>query len=95
MIQAVKVESTALDSMRDKLKEVDNLRTQISAFTKRLIDADQANLNLKTNLMKSQEAFTELKKQKAEVNIMFLCFCQINLGCFCRLNRRWFHFAKN
>ncbi len=67
MIQAVKVESNALDSMRDKLKEVDNLRSQISAFTKRLIDADQNNLNLKAQLVKSQEAYGELKKQKAEV----------------------------
>lgn len=67
MIQAVKVESTALDSMRDKLKEVDNLRSQISAFTKRLIDADQSNLNLKANLVKAQEAYADLKKQKTEV----------------------------
>jgi predicted DNA-binding ribbon-helix-helix protein len=68
MIAAVKVESNALDTMRDKLKEVDNLRSQISTFTKRLIDADQLNLNLKTNLVKSQEAYNELKKQKSEVS---------------------------
>jgi predicted DNA-binding ribbon-helix-helix protein len=68
MIAAVKVESSALDTMRDKLKEVDNLRSQISTFTKRLIDADQLNLNLKTNLVKSQEVYNELKKQKSEVN---------------------------
>lgn len=67
MIAAVKVESSALDSMKEKLKEVDALRNQISTFTKRLLDADQANLNLKTNLVKVQEAYTELKKQKAEV----------------------------
>jgi hypothetical protein len=67
MIAAVKVESTALDSMREKLREVDNLRNQLSAFTKRIIDADQANLNLKANLVKQQEQYNELKKQKAEV----------------------------
>ena len=67
MIAAVKVESSALDSMKEKLKEVDALRNQISTFTKRLLDADQANLNLKTNLVKVQEAYTELKKSKAEV----------------------------
>ncbi len=66
MIAAVKVESNALDSMKEKLKEVDGLRTQISTFTKRLIDADQTNLNLKSNLVKLQEALTDAKKQKAE-----------------------------
>jgi hypothetical protein len=67
MIAAVKVESSALDSMKEKLKEVENLRNQISHFTKRLLDADQANLNLKTNMVKVQEMYAEVKKQKAEV----------------------------
>jgi hypothetical protein len=67
MIAAVKVESSALDSMREKLKEVDNLRTQISAFNKRLIEADQANLSLKSALMKSQEVYSDIHKQKSEV----------------------------
>lgn len=67
MIAAVKVESSAFDSMKEKLKEVEGLRTQIQAFTKRLLDADQQNINLKTNLLKAQEAFADLKKSKAEV----------------------------
>jgi IS1 family transposase len=67
MIAAVKVESSALDSMKEKLKEVENLRNQISNFTKRLLDADQANLNLKANLVKVQEMYAEVKKAKAEV----------------------------
>lgn len=67
MIAAVKVESSALDSMKEKLREVENLRNQISNFTKRLLDADQANLNLKTNLVKTQEMLAEAKKAKAEV----------------------------
>lgn len=67
MIAAVKVESTALDSMRDKLKEIETLRAQISNFSKRILDADQANLNLKTNMLKLQEAYNELKKSKSEV----------------------------
>lgn len=67
MIAAVKIESSALDTMREKLKEVDNLRAQISAFNKRLIDADQTNLSLKTALMKSQEVHSEIHKQKSEV----------------------------
>lgn len=69
MIEAVKVESTALDSMRDKLKEVDSLRSQIAIFNKRLIDADQANLNLKTMLVKSQESFADLKQQKTHLEV--------------------------
>ena len=67
MIAAVKVESTALDSMKEKLKEVENLRNQISNFTKRLLDADQCNLNLKSNLVKTQEMCAEARKSKAEV----------------------------
>jgi len=67
MIAAVKVESSALDSMKEKLKEVENLRNQISNFTKRLLEADQSNLNLKSNLVKAQEMYAEVKKAKAEV----------------------------
>ena len=70
MIAAVKVESSALDSMKEKLREVENLRNQISNFTKRLLDADQANLNLKTNLVKTQEMLAEAKKSKAEVRYL-------------------------
>jgi hypothetical protein len=68
MIAAVKVESSAFDSMKEKLKEVEGLRTQIQAFTKRLLDADQQNINLKTNLLKAQEAYADLKKAKQEVS---------------------------
>ena len=74
MIAAVKVESTALDSMKEKLKEVENLRNQISNFTKRLLDADQCNLNLKSNLVKVQEMYAEVKKSKGEVRDLFWLF---------------------
>eukprot|EP01038_Epipyxis_sp_PR26KG_P014645 gene14645-19675_t len=67
MIAAVKVESSALDSMKEKLKEVDNLRNQIGNFTKRLLEADQTNLNLKNNFVKLQESYNELKKSKDEI----------------------------
>lgn len=67
MIAAVKVESSALDTMREKLKEVDNLRAQITAYNKRLIDADQSNLSLKSALMKAQESYSEVQKQKTEI----------------------------
>ena len=69
MIAAVKTESSALDQMKEKLKEVDNLRGQISVYTKKLLDADQANLNAKTNILKLQESINLLKKQKAEVRL--------------------------
>ncbi len=78
MIAAVKVESSALDSMKEKLREVENLRNQISMFTKRLLDADQANLNLKSNLVKVQEMYAEAKKGKAEVGA-YLFFCELSL----------------
>jgi hypothetical protein len=73
MIAAVKVESNAFDSMKEKLKEVEGLRGQIQAFTKRLLDADQANLNLKTNLVKAQEAYADLKKSKLDVSAYSIC----------------------
>ncbi len=95
MIAAVKVESSALDSMKEKLREVDALRNQISTFTKRLLDADQANLNLKTNLVKVQEAYTELKKSKAEVSLPTPNFPHLTNLCKFRLSRRWFHFVRS
>jgi chromosome segregation ATPase len=67
MIAAVKVESNALDTMKEKLKEVEGLRNQISHFTRRLLDADQANLNLKANLVKAQELYADMKKSKMEL----------------------------
>lgn len=71
MILAVKNESSALDSMKEKLKEVDGLRNQIQQFTKRLLDADQANLNLKNQLVKAQENSNELRRLKTEVSLLF------------------------
>ncbi len=67
MIAAVQLETSALDAMKEKLKELDNLRNQLSSLTKRLLEADQNNLSLKANLVKIQEAYGELKKQKTEV----------------------------
>jgi chromosome segregation ATPase len=66
MIAAVKTESSALDQMKEKLKEVDNLRNQIAIYTKKLLEADQANLNMKTNILKLQEQQVVLKKAKSE-----------------------------
>ncbi len=67
MIAAVQVETSALDAMREKLKELDSLRSQMSQLTKRLLDADQMNLTLKTNLVKIQEAYADMKKSKTEL----------------------------
>jgi hypothetical protein len=77
MIAAVQVESSALDSMREKLRELDVLRTQLSMLTKRLLDADQTNLTLKSNLIKIQEAYADLKRQYTTVSIN--CFLFIYL----------------
>jgi len=67
MIAAVQIESNAFDSMREKLKELDASRNQLTTLTKRLLEADQANLTLKGNLIKLQEAYSELRRSKAEV----------------------------
>ncbi len=67
MIAAVQLETTALDQMKEKLKELDSLRGQLSTLTKRLLEADQTNLTLKGNLVKIQEAYGDLKKSKGEV----------------------------
>lgn len=68
MIAAVQLETTALDQMKEKLKELDHLRVQLSTLTKRLLEADQTNLTLKGNLVKVQEAYGDLKKAKSEVS---------------------------
>ena len=68
MIAAVHSESNALDSMRDKLKELDSMKKQISNLTKRLLEADQANITCKGNLIKLQEQLNDSKKQKADVS---------------------------
>jgi len=67
MIAAVQHESSALDSMREKLRELDGMRVQLSSLTKRLLEADQANLTLKSNLVKIQEAYADLRRQKQEL----------------------------
>ena len=64
MINAVQHEASAMDAMREKLRELDSMKTQLSALTKRLLEADQNNLNLKGSLMKLQEAYSEMKKNK-------------------------------
>lgn len=67
MLEAVQMEKTALDSMRDSLKELENLRSQVSHLTKKLFEADQTNVNLRANLNKMQEAYIEVKKSKSDV----------------------------
>ena len=67
MIAAVQVESSALDTMREKLKELDTLRNQLTYLTKRLLEADQTNLALKSNLMSMQESYLNAKKAKSEI----------------------------
>jgi len=67
MIAAVHSESNALDSMRDKLKELDGMKRQISNLTKRLLEADQANITCKGNLIRLQEECTAAKKSKTDV----------------------------
>ena len=67
MIAAVQTESSALDSMREKVKELDGLRLQLSSITKRLLESDQNNLTLKGSLFQLQEAFNDMRRQKQEL----------------------------
>lgn len=68
MIAAVKVESNALFSVKEKLQEMDSLRDQLVAVNKRMVEQEQTNLNLKQNLIANQQAISELRKQKTEVS---------------------------
>ena len=67
MLSAVQTESSALDGMRERVKELDQLRVQLSAITKRLLESDQANLTLKSSLFQLQEAFNETRRAKQEL----------------------------
>lgn len=65
---AMKTENNALEEVRNKLLEVDNLRSQINTFTMKLLEADQANLNMKTIILMLQEQYNDAKKAKLEVS---------------------------
>ncbi|RYY81464.1 hypothetical protein EON63_15325 [archaeon] len=67
MIAAVKVESNALFSVKEKLQEMDLLRDQLVAVNKRMVEQEQTNLNLKQALIQEQQTISDLRKQKAEV----------------------------
>ena len=67
MIAAVQSESSAMDSMRDKVKELDTLKGQVSTLTKKLLEADQANIQLKSSMVKMQEAHGSLRKSKSDI----------------------------
>jgi hypothetical protein len=69
MIAAVKNESLNLESLNEKLKEADDLKIQVSDFNKQLLEADQTNLNLKSDILKLQYTNNNIKKSKEEVNI--------------------------
>ena len=67
MIAAVQSESTAIDSMRDKVKEIDTMKEYISQLSKKLNESSHINNMLKQTLVKSQEQVGEFKKYKIEV----------------------------
>lgn len=67
MIAAVQSESTALDNMRDKVKELDGMKQQINMLSRKLNKSEQASLTLKATIMNLHEQLNELKNQKAEI----------------------------
>ena len=73
MMTQAKSETNDIDRVRSKLMAVDNLRKQVSLFTKKLLEADQVNLNMKTAVLKAQEEFNTARKAKQEVNYSESC----------------------
>lgn len=67
MLAAVQSESSAMDMMEEKDKEVDVLKSQVVTLNRKLLEADQSNLTVKGHIIKLQESYSELKKRKAEV----------------------------
>ena len=65
MIQVVQKESSNQDR---RLEELDNMRNQLGTLTKRLLEADRVILGLKTDIVKLQEALSETKQKKSEVD---------------------------
>eukprot|EP01031_Cornospumella_fuschlensis_P035659 gene35659-43248_t len=76
MIAAVKVESNALFSVKEKLQEMDVLRDQLVAVNKRMVEQEQTNLNLKQALIQEQQIISDLRKQKAEADAQVMALRQ-------------------
>jgi len=64
MMHAVQAEQQAMASMQAKFRELDSMKTQLTGLTKRLIESEQNSLNLKGNIVKIQESYSDLKKEK-------------------------------
>lgn len=47
MISAVQSESSALDNMRDRVRELDGMKEQMNKLTRKLLESDQLNITLK------------------------------------------------
>jgi predicted nuclease with TOPRIM domain len=68
MIAAVQSESSALDNMRDKVKELDTMKDTVSELNRRLQAADEANFAMKTALVRQQEQMAEVRRAQSEVS---------------------------
>lgn len=66
MIQAVQVESNAYDSMKERIKELDIMRNQLANLTKKCLENDQVNLNLKNSIVKIQDAYVDARRKNAD-----------------------------
>lgn len=86
MIAAVKVESHALFSVKEKLQEMDNLRDQLVNVNRRMVEQEQTNLNLKQSLIQEQQTISELRKQKSDViyppHPHDLSYTKLNVLCY-------------
>ncbi len=66
MIQAVQVESNAYDNMKERIKELDIMRNQLANLTKKCLENDQVNLNLKNSIVKIQDAYVDARRKNAD-----------------------------
>lgn len=66
MIAAVQSESSALDNMRNKVKELDTMKEAVANLNKRLLEADETNFAMKTALVRQQEQIAESRKAQSE-----------------------------
>ena len=66
MIQAVQVESTAYDTMKERIKELDIMRNQLANLTKKCLENDQVNLNLKNSIVKIQDAYVDARRKNSD-----------------------------
>lgn len=81
MIAAVQSESSALDNMRNKVKELDVMKDQVANLNRRLLEADETNFAMKATLVRQQEQIVDSRKSQTEV-CLFVQVCAFIAMCY-------------